>query len=132
MNQVNELEREARIITNYLIGKPCTEELVKRYVDANIKQGIQLSSEEQELWRKALRGINWMTCIDSGLALVRPKSQIRRKIFVMLAILEASVDYCDDFMPKTRSKFQALLLLAVQGVKAVFFAIIGIFLIKVS
>jgi hypothetical protein len=131
VNPVNELEREASIITNYLVGKPCTGELVKRYVDANIKQAIQVGPEEEQLWKNALRGVYWMSCIDSGLALVRPKSQIRRKIFVMLAILEASVDYCDDFLPRTRSKVQVLFLLAVQGVKAVFFATIGLILIKI-
>ena len=131
MNQINELEREARIITNYLIGKPCTDELVNRYVQANIKQGIQLDPEEEKLWKFAMKGVYWLSGIDSGLALVQPKSQIRRKIFVMLAILEASVDYCDDFLPQTKSKVQVLFLLAVQGIKAVFFATIGLILIKV-
>ena len=85
MKLENELEREARIITNYLVGKPCTEELVQRYVEANLKQSINIAPEEEKLWRKAVRGPYWMAFIDSGLAFVRPKSQIRRKIFVMMA-----------------------------------------------
>ncbi len=132
MNQINELEQEARLITNYLVGKPCTDELVQRYVEANKKHAIQILPEEQKLWRMALRGVFWMSCIDSGLALVSPKSQIRRKIFVMLAILEASVDYCDDFLPKTRNKLHVLILLVIQGFKAILFALFGLFLIKVS
>lgn len=132
MNPVNELKQEARIITNYLVGKPCTEELIQRYVEANIKLAIQIIPEEEKLWRNALRGAYWMSFIDSGLALVRPKSQIRRKIFVMLAILEASVEYCDDFLPHTRNKAQVFFLLALEGIKAVFFALFGLFIIKIS
>ena len=132
MKLENELEREARIITNYLVGKPCTEELVQRYVEANLKQPIYIAPEEEKLWRKAVRGPYWMAFIDSGLAFVRPKSQIRRKIFVMLAILEASVEYCDDFLPRARNKVQVFFLLVFEGVKAAFFALIGLIIIKVS
>lgn len=131
VNQRFELEKEAKQISRYLIGKECTGELAQRYVEAHQKLKIELLSAEEFLWEKALKSRFWMACVDSGLAFIRPKSQIRRKIFVMLALLEASVDYCDEFLSEKKSRFFMVVYLIRQGIMALFFAVVGVVFIKI-
>ncbi len=41
-----------------------------------------------------------MGAIDAGLALVKPSSTIRKRIFIMLSILEASPHHTGHFLPE--------------------------------
>mgnify|MGYP000229604039 CR=1 FL=1 len=70
-----------------------------------------------------------MACIDAGLAFKEPTNNARRKLFIMLAILEASPNYVDAFLSK---KFSFLYLFKIIGVgiRAVARAIIGVFIIN--
>ncbi len=122
--------REAQNLSVYLCGRPCSDELAMRYSLAIGQQQIQLSEKDQKLWDLAMKNTFFLAAIDSGLALTNSKSQIRRKVFLMLAILEASVEFCDEFIPKGKSKLNVLFSLVWIGMKAVFFAIIGILIVK--
>ncbi|MBX7180881.1 MAG: hypothetical protein K1X82_02120 [Bacteroidia bacterium] len=130
MKAAIELEKEAIAISIYLLGKPCSSTLVERYIRAHQKHEIKLEHKDVKLWKWALNGRFWMACIDSGLALVQPKSPIRRKIFTMLAILEASVENTSFFLPTAQSPFVVWVKLFQQGVKAVFFSLLGLVLVK--
>ena len=70
-----------------------------------------------------------VSSIDSGLALFGRDSSIRRKIFIMLAILEASPDYCDYFLPRKRSPLY-LFIVIWAGIRASIKAAIGSVMLK--
>lgn len=132
MKPASKQEEEASKIAIYLIGKECGCILAERYKSAIEIQQVILNDKEQKLWNLALKGTFWMASIDSGLALINPKSQIRKKIFIMLAILETTVDFHTFFIPEKMSKFKTILLLGLNGIKAIFHAIIGLFIVKLA
>ncbi len=121
---------EAKLISVYLANNSCSDDLAKRYLDAITIQDIRLSDTELKIWNWAIKSSFRLGAIDSGLALQNPKSQIRRKIFLMMAIMEASTAYCDAFIPKEKSKISVLFNISWLGVRAVALALIGVLVLK--
>jgi hypothetical protein len=72
-----------------------------------------------------------MAWADAGLALVDPSSVIRRRLFLMLAVLEASPDFADQFLPRRCPPREALPV-AAAAVRGAFRAVVGVILVKAS
>lgn len=70
-----------------------------------------------------------LSCVDAALALIKPNSEVRRRIYVMFSILESSPEYHEHFLPKKHSPLFIFALLAV-GVRAVIRAVVGIVIVK--
>jgi nucleoside-diphosphate-sugar epimerase len=122
--------REASFITRYILGVPCNQELKVRYAQAIERLKIELDLEERRLWRMVDRYPSLLRIIDGGLAFLKPHGGIRRKIYMMLAILEASPEYADEFLPKKCTRLHLLGLMAV-GLRAGLAAVAGVLFIKV-
>ena len=120
---------EAEHITHYLLSVPVRKQEQKIYVDAMQKLNIHFSEYEQMLWTEMLKSKLRMACIDAGLALKEPNNNVRRKIFTMLAILEASPNYTPYFLSRSYSFFYVFKL-TVVGIRAVFRAVTGILIVK--
>ena len=123
--------REARLIGSYLLdGDEPVEAALDLYEQAMARMPLVLSYQEQKLMERVLyRPVLW-PWIDAGLALSNPKSGIRRKVFVMSAILETQPAYASRFLPYQHSGFQhsaALLNAFLAGVRAA----LGFILVKV-
>jgi hypothetical protein len=91
---------------------------------------IPLSEYEQLLWNTMLKSKWKMACIDGGLALQEPGNKVRRKIFTMLAILEASPNYTYYFFSRNFSFFY-LFQIGLVSIRSVLRAIIGLIFIKI-
>jgi hypothetical protein len=91
---------EADSIARYLVGRPPGEREKRIYANAMQIMHLTLGPQEEMLWARMIRSHFWMACIDAGLALRRPAHSLRRKPFVMLAILEASPHYTDCFLSR--------------------------------
>lgn len=120
---------EAEQISNYLLNIPIQDSEKSTYADAMQTLNIQFSNYEQMLWNNMLKGKGRMAFIDAGLALKDPDNNVRRKLFTMLAILEASPNYTSCFLSRNFS-FLYLFKIAAVGTRAVFRAIIGILIIS--
>jgi nucleoside-diphosphate-sugar epimerase len=129
MNYDQDVLREADLMTRYLLGVCCSHELKVRYAQAIERLKIELDLEERRLWRIVKRYPVLLRIIDGGLALLKPHGGIRRKIYTMLAILEASPEHADLFLPKAYTGF-SLLGLVGAGVRAGVSAAAGVLLIK--
>ena len=70
-----------------------------------------------------------MACIDAGLAFKDPNNNVRRKLFTMLAILEASPNYTKYFLSRSFSFFY-LVKVGLVGTRAVVRAMIGILIVN--
>src|SRR5215510_7923145 len=99
MNDLQIYCHEADTISFYLIGKLPSQREKDLYAAAMQRLNIVLNEKETLLWGKMLKYKRLMAFYDAGLALTNPSSSIRRKIFVMLAILETSPGYTDYFLP---------------------------------
>ena len=120
---------EADRMALYLVGKPAGEREKRIYADAMQKLGQELSPAEAALWRSMLASGRRMAWADSGLALVRPSSPLRRRLLVMLAILEASPDFADCFLPRRFPAGRALAV-AAAAVRGAFRVAVGVLVVR--
>lgn len=121
--------QEAEQISNYLLGTPIQDSEKNTYADAMQKLNIQFSVYEQALWSSMLKSKWKMACIDAGLALKEPNNNARKKLFTMLAILEASPNYTKHFLSRKFSFFY-LFKVGLAGIRAVVRASIGIIIVN--
>ena len=113
---------EAKILSKYLVGKECSEEIIQRYQEAANKLNAGLNDTEQKTWNKMLSSSFYLKLIDSGLAISNPQSALRKRIFIMLAILEASPDFTASFLPQEKSIFYLIPLGFKAGLSALYLA----------
>jgi nucleoside-diphosphate-sugar epimerase len=130
MNYEQGVLLEADFMTRYILGVHCSQDLKLRYAQAINQLKIELDLEERRLWRVVSRFPFLLRIIDGGLALLKPHGGIRRKLYTMLAILEASPEHADRFLPKRCTRLHLLGLMAIS-LRAGFAAMAGILFIKV-
>ena len=120
---------EAEQITDYLLSIPVMENEKNNYVDAMMQLNIQFTKYENALWKFMLKSKWRMASVDAALALKEPNNNVRRKLFIMLAILEASPNYTSYFLSKNYSRFYLFKLIGV-GIRSVWRAMVGIIIVK--
>ena len=122
-------DREAQVLSKYLVGRECSSVIAQRYQDAANKLNAVLNDSEQKSWDKMLSSPFYLKLIDSGLAITNPQSSLRKRIFIMLAILEASPDFTQSFLPQERSIFYLIPLGFRAGLSALYL-VFGILIVK--
>lgn len=120
---------EAEQIGNYLLCISIKDPEKNTYAEAMQKLNIQFSKYEQALWNNMLKSKWKMACIDAGLALKEPNNNVRRKLFTMLAILEASPNYTDYFLSRNFSFLYLFKIMGI-GIRAVVRAMIGVLIVN--
>lgn len=120
---------EANILTKYLLNTPISANEEHLYNEAMTQLAIELTEEEQNIWEYMFRHKWTIPCIDGALALTKPNGNIRRKIFIMLAILEASPEHAERFLPRKFNLFYIFKIIF-TGVVAILRAITGLFILK--
>jgi len=120
---------EAIKLASYLVGKPIGHEVTIRYEMAvQIKQ-VSLNSHEQRVWNLMLSYSLILTSVDSYLALTDRNCPIRKRICIMLAILEAHPNYISSFYFK-RPQFIDHMNLLFSLFTTPFKVVLGILIIK--
>ncbi|MCW1148828.1 hypothetical protein [Flavobacterium lacisediminis] len=122
--------REATIISKYLLDVSIGDTEMEKYHLAMEHLKIELAKEEALLWRFMLKSRLVMLFIDSYLSFFLPQSAIRRKLFIMLAILETTPLYAAYFLPKERNLFFLIKILFL-GFVSFFYVFIGFFMVKI-
>ncbi len=122
-----QLTREAIAFTRYLISEDVDAQSIELYSKAQQKLNITLSENEDQRLNFMLNHAFIIGMIDGALALQSPQSGIRKKIYIMLAILESDPNYAKHFLPQEqRSPFLQLIGL---GIKAAFNTLTGLILL---
>lgn len=119
---------QADILTNYLVHRPATNK-VKELYELTVSKAPSSSKFETKVLHFAFKYPVLMGSLDSALALVSGEAELRRQIYYMFAILEATPEYADDFLPKKQNKYYVIYLIWV-GIKATGQIIIGLPLLK--
>ena len=120
------LEAEARIFGRYLVGRTPTPDIVARYCDASraLWQGAPGPGDAERL--AFVRRHPWSVGpLDAAAALLDPGGQLRSKVLVTAAILEATPAHADDFLPRSVSVPALFWRLAVSGTVAFALAMLG-------
>lgn len=123
------LGNEADVLCRYLNSMPATEQLRNRYAAAFEYKNLNLSGKEDRLWAKMMKHPRLIPFVDGGLAIIKPDSRIRHRIFLMLAISETSKEYSGNFLGPEKG-IKAFLIFLLSGIRALWHAFAGIILIK--
>ena len=122
------LEREAALFASYLGVPRLNPELAHRYARALRTRNVPVTSRDRRILRFVAARPALLPFVDGGLALRYPTSELRRRLFVMAAILEATPDHAERFLPVGRSPLYVAFA-AVAAVRAAFRGAIGTVLI---
>lgn len=125
---MDSLEHEARTFTQYLVGRNASPQAIKLYAVA--VSDSKPSQADAKLIRFMVRHPHCIGFIDAGLVFTNPTSEARRRLYVIFAILEASKEYCDSFMPIKRSPLY-ILSIFYACIRAAAKAGVGVCLVKV-
>lgn len=121
MNQNDILKKEAYLFGRYLLKKDPDEKSIALYTSAMNILPFSLSHKEERMLNFMYKNSWAVPLIDAGLAILNPKSLVRKKIFTMLAILESTPEYSGLFLPRAFSPFYPLyifFILLKAGIKA--------------
>jgi len=120
-------EQEARIFTKYLVNRNASPQAIQLY-----KAAVSTSkpdTTDKKLLNFMLVHPHSIGLIDAGLVFHNPNSEARRRLYLMLSILEASVECSDLFLPKKRGSFY-MVVIFFAGVRAIIKAFLGLLLVK--
>ncbi|MBV8841602.1 MAG: hypothetical protein JO307_02220 [Bryobacterales bacterium] len=89
---MQKLERECRVFARYLSGVDPSSYLVQKYGDFHEQLGASAGSDrfDEFLVRVASRGVFWTTLADGYSRLFRKSGALRKKLIVVLALLECA------------------------------------------
>jgi Mg2+ and Co2+ transporter CorA len=125
----NNQNSEALVFGQYLIGQTINDATVERYNRAIEKLNYQADEWEQAIVEKAVRKPSLIPYYDAAMALRHRNALLRKKIFVMLAILETRPEYADYFLSKEYPKSYLLNVIGI-GVRSVYRAVVGLLIYR--
>ncbi len=92
------LARECRLFAAYLIGEAPPEEIIVRYTQAN--QALLPDSSDSGRVVDFVSRHPWaLPFLDAACGLLRGDDLLRKKLLVLLAILEATPQFAAEFLP---------------------------------
>ena len=127
MNIDTEQKRQVDVLSRYLLGAPIKD----AWIYSLYAQACQEPASQETIVDFAFRYPSLLPYLDAGLVVLRPNSELRRRIHIIFAALESTPEHARKFMPERVSFFHFLWLIGV-GVRAIFRAIVGVVIIKVT
>jgi hypothetical protein len=120
---------EAQVLSRYLIGEKCSDQTAQHYAEAIQKLNATFKESEQKTWDRMIRFTFYLKLVDSGLAVTNPQSPLRKRIFIMMTLLESSPDHVRYFLPQERSIWY-LIPLSFKAALSAWFMITGAITVK--
>ena len=126
---MDSISKEARIFTRYLTGIMVNDASALLYQKAIEARNLICEGRDKKLEAFVLCYPFWIGFVDAALALTDKQSVLRKKIFVMLAVLEVSPLYSKYFLAK-KGTFLTMIRICAIGTRSVYRFIFGFFLIR--
>ncbi|MGQ9588796.1 MAG: hypothetical protein ACUVYA_00720 [Planctomycetota bacterium] len=124
---LEDLRREARVFARYILGRETAPHLIERYARAHEALGPALRSERGARAVALAARRPWLLpFLDAAASLVEPQGLLRKKLLLMLAILETSTEHVEVFAPRPRPRPLVLARLFFWGAAAALKAAAGI------
>jgi hypothetical protein len=119
MGQHEALGSEGRLIGSYLTGVEPPDELVARYVDASLTLFPDDPCPSDRMVLEFVHRHPWsLPPLEAALGLLRPTSLLRKKIVVLMAILETEPGLAPRFDPLYPGPVGALWHLSYLGLRS--------------
>jgi len=129
MGNNDTLDAEARRIGRYLVGGDLPDEMIERYREANRCLFPDTPSPEDGALLDFVRRQAWsLPLLESALGLIRPEALLRRKLVVLMAILETEPRFAGHFEAVAPGRTYAVLRLLGLGISSVFKVLGGLLL----
>lgn len=112
-------DAEAQRFARYLVGADADERVRAVYARALASTSPALRPRDAALLRFASARRRGLGLLDAGLALTDPNAELRRRLYLMFAILEASPEHHDRFLPVRRGPLFSLVVIAAAARGAV-------------
>lgn len=119
-----ELRREFRLFARYVVGQKPLDSYTDRYVAGcqtllvDCPPSKVLPLVEQRPWL--------LGPLDAACGLLRPQDELRQKLLIASAVLEAGPDYAEHFLPRRLSVPSLLFTLGWNGFKWVAKLVVGL------
>ena len=127
------LRQEASIYARYLSGGPAPPEIIERHVDACRKLLLDRPAREEQGLLAFARRHPWsLPALDAACSVIRPEAMLRKRLFVMLALLETSPAHAPLFIATPRRRLAAAGRLVLHGVSASLKVVLGLALYPVA
>lgn len=120
---------EAEIFGKYLINQSPSQNIKLLFTKAALVDN-SISVQDKKLLNFIIKNTWSIGLIDSGLAILNPKSEVRRRLYIMFAILESSPEHNDYFLTIKRRPLYFLIIL-LSGIRSFIKSFLGILLVKI-
>jgi hypothetical protein len=125
--------REARIFARYLVGRVPPPSLVARYREATRIIWPTHAPVDHDPLLTFVRRHPWsLGPLDAATSLLQPGAALRARILTMAAILEASPEFADDFLPRGASASRLVWTVVTAGAVTTLHAVAGLALLPVA
>ena len=111
-----DLHEEGALLARYLLGREPPPEAAQRSVGGCAQLFVDPASPEDSALMSFIRRHPWsLPSLDAACGLLRPRSLLRQKLILMLAILETIPGIAEAFVAMPAPRFVVLLRLAATG-----------------
>lgn len=127
------LAAEARVLGRYLVCVEPPPVLVDRWVDAVRTLGLAAADPaDAAVVDFAVRHPWSVGPLDTACGLLRRGGLLRQKLLVLAAVLEASPEFADEFLPRSVSLPRLLARFAGVGLTAAVEAVVGLVVLPLA
>ncbi len=123
------LEQEAAHFASYFLKDSSSKAVIDLYEKALTDCPVP-SERDKKLLAFIAKNPSLTGLVDAALAFTDPHSEVRRRLYIMFAILESQPEHCDSFLPVKRNPFYVFII-AWVGFVSVWKTFLGIILLKV-
>ena len=114
-NEETSIAAEARLLARYLLSVEADADIRRRYAHATRSLFGDAIDDDVAFVRRH----PWsLSLIDAATALIRPRSQVRQRVFVMAALLDTSPRYADLFLAPPPPPVRLVLGMAMRGLSS--------------
>lgn len=121
-----QLNEEARVFTRYLVSEEADELTLQLYIKAHTNIKMNLTEKESKRLTFLLKHPGCIDMVDGALAIIASESGIRKKLYVLFAILESNPRYAKYFLPDNKTDLFSII---GSGIVAVWNAAIGLIIL---
>jgi len=122
-------EFEAIIFTKYLIGERADKKTKELYIRALDNSPTILDKNDTAILSFLTKHPSTLGFLDAGLAVIKPHSEVRRRLYLIFAILESTPLYWKYFIPIQRRPIYLFIVIAV-GIRSIYRLLVGSILVK--